>query len=208
MKNYIAWSMLSSVSTSPTIALKNFEFNKDNLLTVNSNLHWIKGLNDKLNFSYERNVDKNGKDMYTNPFIIQSQPLVNRLSSPLPLLFIPHTVRCGEEDSATNPSMPSLGNDNYDPQVALDQWVEEGNNTIRNLVAFVNIVLLPVPPLHLFSVPSAIRTCTTLLTAHSLSAHSLSASNVMYRNLVIIPLIILTNHHPFIMMLSTTKVCD
>ncbi len=42
--------------------------------------------------------------------------------------------------------MPSLGNDNYDSQVALDQWAEDGNSAIRNLIALANIVSPPIPP--------------------------------------------------------------
>ena len=76
-----------------------------------------------------------GEGMFSDPFIFQSCPLEQRLSSPLPPPFVPHTVKHGEEDSATNPSMPSLGTNNYDPQVALAQWADDGDSTIQNLIA-------------------------------------------------------------------------
>ncbi len=128
-----------------------------------------------------------GEGTFYNPFIFQSRPLEQQLSSPLPpLSFVPHTVKRGEEDLATNPSIPPLGSDVYNPQVALAQWAEDGDSTIQNLVA----------PLHLSLssfVPSAIQTCTTLPIACSLSA-----SNVKFHNPAIIPPIVPTNHHPSI----------
>ena len=45
--------------------------------------------------------------------------------------------------------MPSLGTNNYDPQVALAQWAEDGDSTTQNLIALANIVSPPVAPLTL-----------------------------------------------------------
>ena len=92
---------------------------------------------------------KEGEGTFSDPFIFQSRPLEQRLSSPTPPSYVPHTVKRGEEDSATNPSIPPLGNDDYDPQVALDQWANDGDSTILNLVARANVVAPPVEPLHL-----------------------------------------------------------
>ncbi len=76
--------------------------------------------------------------------IFQSCPLEKQLSSPLPPPFVPHNIKRGEEDLATNPSMPPLGSDIYDPQIALNQWAEDGNSDIQNLVALANIVSPPI----------------------------------------------------------------
>ncbi len=40
--------------------------------------------------------------------------------------------------------MPSLGNNDYDLQVALDQWVKDSDDAIKNLVALTNIISPPV----------------------------------------------------------------
>ncbi len=90
-----------------------------------------------------------GKGTFSNPFIFQSRPLKQRLSSPIPPPYVLHTVKRGEEDSATNPSMPPLGSDTYDPQVALDKWANDGDSAIQNLVALANIIAPPVSPLRL-----------------------------------------------------------
>ena len=45
--------------------------------------------------------------------------------------------------------MPPLGSDTYDPQVALDQWANDGDSAVQNLIAFANVVAPPVEPLHL-----------------------------------------------------------
>ena len=82
-----------------------------------------------------------GEGNFSDPFIFQSCPLKQRLSSPIPPPYIPHTVKRGEEDSTTNPSMPPLGSDIYDPQVALDQWANDGNSAI--------VIAPPFAPLHL-----------------------------------------------------------
>ena len=89
-----------------------------------------------------------GEGMFSDPFIFQSRPLEKRLSSPIPPPYVPYTVKHGEEDSATNPSMPPRSGA-YDPQIALDQWAEDGDSAIQNLVALANIVLPPVTPLTL-----------------------------------------------------------
>ncbi len=91
----------------------------------------------------------NGEGTFSDPFIFQSCPLEKQLPSPLPPPFVPHTIRCGEEDSTTNPSMPSFGNNTYDPQVALDQWANDGERAIQNLIALATIVSPPIPPLTL-----------------------------------------------------------
>ncbi len=213
-KNYIAWSMLSSLSTSPTAVLTKFESDRNNLLTASSNSPSTKGLNNESNPWCEKNADENcdleplllvqryvdlddawnvqndayvalwqdainkrddeepdevevhwgptddkltkenltiveGEGTFTDPFIFQSRPLEQRLSSPLPPPFTPHTVKRGEEASATNPSIPPLGSDVYDPQVALAQWADDGDSTIQNLVALANIVSPPITPLTL-----------------------------------------------------------
>ena len=75
-------------------------------------VHWG-STDDKL--TKENLIIVEGEGTFTDPFIFQSRPLEQRLSSPLPLPFVPHTVKRGEEDSATNPSMPPLGSDVYDP---------------------------------------------------------------------------------------------
>ena len=48
-----------------------------------------------------------------------------------------------------NPSMPSPGTNNYDPQVTLAQWAEDGDSAIQNLIALANVVSPPVTPLTL-----------------------------------------------------------
>ncbi len=91
-----------------------------------------------------------GEGTFSDPFIFQSHPLKQRLSTPLPPPYIPHTVKHGEEDFATNPSMPSLGNDVYDPQVALDQWANDSDSAVQNLIALANVIApVPVSSLHL-----------------------------------------------------------
>ncbi len=45
--------------------------------------------------------------------------------------------------------MPPLGSNIYDSQVALDQWANDGDSAIQNLVALANAVAPPVEPLHL-----------------------------------------------------------
>ena len=90
-----------------------------------------------------------GEGTFSEPFIFQSRPLEKRLSSPVPPSYVPHAVKRGEEDSATNLSMPSLGTNNYDPQVALAQWAEDGDSAIQHLVALANVVSPPVTPLTL-----------------------------------------------------------
>ncbi len=90
-----------------------------------------------------------GKGMFSEPFIFQSRPLDKRLSSPISPSYVPYIVKCGEEDSATNPSMPALGSDTYDPQVALNSWANDGDSTIQRLVTLANVVAPPITPLTL-----------------------------------------------------------
>ncbi len=87
------------------------------------------------------------------------------------------------------------------PQVALDQWANDSDDTIQNLVTLANVVAPPVEPLHLSFVPSVVPTCTTLLIARSLSA-----TNVKSSNLAITQSIVLKSHLPSITMRSTTSI--
>ena len=57
-RNYITWSMLSSLSTNPTNVLKKFVFDKNNLLIVNSNSPLIRDSNNESNLWYERYADE------------------------------------------------------------------------------------------------------------------------------------------------------
>ena len=57
-RNYIASSILSSLSTSPTTILKKFESDKNNLRIVSFNSPSIKGSNNELNPWYEKYVNE------------------------------------------------------------------------------------------------------------------------------------------------------
>ena len=58
-RNYIALSMLLSLSTSPTTVLKKFESDKNSLLIVNSNSPSIRDSNNVSDLWCERYVDEN-----------------------------------------------------------------------------------------------------------------------------------------------------
>ena len=74
-KNYIAWSMLSNLLTSPTNVLKKFEFDKNNSHTVSSNLHWTKDSNVTLGVSLKRYVYENlHHDELTPPQPLHGDP--------------------------------------------------------------------------------------------------------------------------------------
>ncbi len=58
MRNFITWSMLSNLSTSPTTVLKKFTFDKNSLFTVSSNSPFTKGSNNELNPLHEKYAEE------------------------------------------------------------------------------------------------------------------------------------------------------
>jgi hypothetical protein len=98
-----------------------------------------------MNWSNEQ--PKDAEEVWKNEEVYWGtpKPLEERLSSP-------HPVERGYERSDTNPSMPRLAGSHpseYDAQAYLDQWANDGDDHVKNLVALANTSSPPVSLTHL-----------------------------------------------------------